>query len=324
MANFSWSSVAARVLDQGTCENSAFRGYLAKGVADGSPEVETNGIVAVTLQKMLVQTDGPRILVFPAFPRGVDVDVKVHVPRYGQAHPAAELRVVARAGSVEVFVAPESRRQDVVLLHAHVPIKADDLGAGTSRLAAALGPQGFSVAISDGGAAVVTGADGAHLTTVSSTFSEPGPRFNNFSEHTAGTKGWRVEVDRSRASSGLWTVHATAQNYSVARTYQLDPPTAPRRLLVNDSITTTTNEMSALRSAAVGIAVSHRATVAATPAEVETAIVPGAFDGGQCGSDGNYGDQCASPCPDPDVYSQNNGRPDSECSSDAPLPSPRH
>lgn len=30
-------------------------------------QVESNGIVAVTLQKMLLQTDGPRILLFPAF-----------------------------------------------------------------------------------------------------------------------------------------------------------------------------------------------------------------------------------------------------------------
>ena len=116
MANYSWQFARARVLEQGTCENSTFHGYLAKDPGDGAPQVESNGIVAVTLQKMLVQTDGPRILVFPAFLRGIDVDFQLHVPSHGPAHPSAVLRVVAIADEVTVWVAPASRQKDVVLL----------------------------------------------------------------------------------------------------------------------------------------------------------------------------------------------------------------
>eukprot|EP01047_Picozoa_sp_COSAG01_P061947 COSAG01_NODE_7802_length_3052_cov_1.950220_3_plen_239_part_01 len=117
MANYSWQFARARVLSQGTCENSSFHGYLAKDPGDGAPQIESNGIVAVTLQKMLVQTDGPRILLFPAFVRGIDVDVKLRVSAAGLAHPAAVLRVVAKGGRVESLeVTPPSRRADVVVL----------------------------------------------------------------------------------------------------------------------------------------------------------------------------------------------------------------
>ena len=116
MANYSWQFARARVLDQGTCENSTFPGYLAKDPGDGAPQVESNGIVAVTLQKMLLQTDGARILVFPAFLRGIDVDFQLHVPGHGPAHPPAVLRVVAVANEVSVWVTPSSRQKDVVLL----------------------------------------------------------------------------------------------------------------------------------------------------------------------------------------------------------------
>eukprot|EP01051_Picozoa_sp_SAG22_P019611 SAG22_NODE_3675_length_1583_cov_0.955526_3_plen_114_part_00 len=110
------------MLDQGTCDNSSFPGYLAKDPGDGAPQVESKGIVAVTLQKMLVQTDGPRILLFPAFLRGLDVDFKLHVPGHGADRPAAVIRVVAKAGKTStlaemyVEVVPESRKRDLVLL----------------------------------------------------------------------------------------------------------------------------------------------------------------------------------------------------------------
>ena len=41
MANYSWEFVKARVMDQGTCEDSSFRGYLAKDTGDGGPQVTT-------------------------------------------------------------------------------------------------------------------------------------------------------------------------------------------------------------------------------------------------------------------------------------------
>ena len=64
----------------------------------------------------LGQTDGARILVFPAFLRGIDVDFQLHVPGHGPAHPPAVLRVVAVANEVAVWATPSSRQKDVVLL----------------------------------------------------------------------------------------------------------------------------------------------------------------------------------------------------------------
>lgn len=146
MANYSWKFARARVLSQGTCENSTFRGYLAKDPGDGAPQVESNGIIAVTLQKMLVQTDGPRILLFPAFLRRIDVDLKLHVPgHYPTSRAPAELRVVTRGGDVVfIDVQPTSRMHDVVVLplqgpmstyqksSEHLSIKHDDMAANCS------------------------------------------------------------------------------------------------------------------------------------------------------------------------------------------------
>ena len=104
-------------MTQGTCESSHFPGYLASDPGDGAPQVESNGIVAVTLQKMLVQVDGPRILIFPAFKKGIDVDARLHVPGWGSTRSAAELRVVVKGGKLLFLgVLPDSRRADVVIL----------------------------------------------------------------------------------------------------------------------------------------------------------------------------------------------------------------
>ena len=57
LARYAWDFAGSRVLDQGHCDGSQFPGYLASDAGDGAPQVESNGIVAVTLQKMLLQTD---------------------------------------------------------------------------------------------------------------------------------------------------------------------------------------------------------------------------------------------------------------------------
>ena len=79
-------------------------------------QVESNGIVAATLQKMLIQTDRDRILLFPAFLSGLDLDMKLHASGYG-AKPPAVVRVVVKGGNVQLIdVTPDSRRSDVVVL----------------------------------------------------------------------------------------------------------------------------------------------------------------------------------------------------------------
>lgn len=55
MAQYALGFSTARVFDQGRTDGSRFPGYLSKDPSDGAPEVESNGIVALTLQKMLLQ-----------------------------------------------------------------------------------------------------------------------------------------------------------------------------------------------------------------------------------------------------------------------------
>ena len=79
-------------------------------------QVESNGIVAATLQNMLVQTDRDRILLFPAFLSGLDLDMKLHVPGHANK-PSAVVRVVVKGGDVQLInMSPESRRDDGVVL----------------------------------------------------------------------------------------------------------------------------------------------------------------------------------------------------------------
>ena len=173
---------------------------------------------------------------------------------------------------------------------------------------------GFHVKVAPGGAAVLTtsaSASAEHLTTVSSSFSEPGPLWHNLSV-APDAGGWTVTVDSANAASGRWVVRANAASFRLVRVYALIPPQAGSevgqwRLLVNDTITTLS---SSSLDATVGISVQHRATVARTAEEVEEVLVPGTFSRTQCGTDGNPGDTCASPCADPNVRMQNNGRPD--------------
>jgi hypothetical protein len=60
------------------------------------------------LQLMLLQADGDRILLLPAWPRDWDVSFKLHAPR--QTTVECEFR----GGRVEkLVVSPETRRKDV-------------------------------------------------------------------------------------------------------------------------------------------------------------------------------------------------------------------
>jgi hypothetical protein len=235
----------------------------------------------------------------------------------------------------------------MLLLHALLMhgLSGDDGRMPTvSKLDAVLGAQAFQLQVAPGGAAVLVAsggggaaaaAEGEVLSTVTSSFSSPGPRWLNFS-HDAADAGWNVTVDSSQASKGVWTVTGTGSHaaaFRVVRTYSLDPrpPALPRRVLVNDTLTAMTaaaaaaageghDQGHAAAAAAtsappsvadvIGVHVKHTATVAPTEAEVDQAVVPGTYGNWQCGTDGNPGDDCAAPCFDRNVLMTNCGRPD--------------
>lgn len=188
-------------------------------------------------------------------------------------------------------------------------------------------------------------AGGQAVSTIVSAFSEPGPIWRNFSaapvKSAAHAPYWRVVVDHSKSSHGIWTVTANATNFGVSRVVALDPPppARPRRVLFNDTFFTSStarspeeevegsrgrrggvesregsahpSQLSPFESEVVGIFVRHTAYVGSSESDVAAALVPGAFGVTYCGTEENPGDTCARPhCLDRDPKDQNNGRPD--------------
>ena len=75
---------------------------------DWIPDHDHGGVAMIALQRMLLQWDGNRILLLPAWPKDWDVSFKLWAP----GNTAVEC--VYRGGKVESLkVAPEARRQDL-------------------------------------------------------------------------------------------------------------------------------------------------------------------------------------------------------------------
>lgn len=79
-------------------------------------------------------------------------------------------------------------------------------------------------------------------------------------------------------------VKGQTDRFTVSRKLVLDPPPPqiPRRILINDTFSTPSTSKNLARSSSypnasdiIGIYVRHRATVASTPDDVDSAIVPG-------------------------------------------------
>jgi hypothetical protein len=80
---------------------------------DWVPDQDHGSNILTTLQRMLLQWDGRRILVLPAWPRGWDADFRLHAPLRTTVQGAV------RGGKlVDLKVEPEERRKDVEVLGA--------------------------------------------------------------------------------------------------------------------------------------------------------------------------------------------------------------
>jgi len=76
---------------------------------DWTPDQDHGGILMKAFQAMLMQTDGRKILLFPAWPKDWDVEFKLHAPYQ------TVVEGVYRDGKVKSLrVTPKSRRTDVV------------------------------------------------------------------------------------------------------------------------------------------------------------------------------------------------------------------
>lgn len=76
---------------------------------DWTPDLNWGGSGAIGLQEMLMQTDGKKIYLFPAWPRNWDVHFKLYAPW------STTVEGVLKNGQVGLLkVTPESRRKDII------------------------------------------------------------------------------------------------------------------------------------------------------------------------------------------------------------------
>jgi hypothetical protein len=91
-------------------QHSRFPGFLYHGW-DWIPDVDQGGVIMIALQRMLLQCDGDRILLLPAWPKDWDVSFKLHAPK------RTTVECVYRGGKVQSLkVTPEARQKDVEVI----------------------------------------------------------------------------------------------------------------------------------------------------------------------------------------------------------------
>ncbi len=77
---------------------------------DWTPDQDHGGVLMKALQSMLLQSDGRKIYLFPAWPRDWDVEFKLHAPQQ------TTIEGIYRDGKIaSLRVTPKSRRQDLVI-----------------------------------------------------------------------------------------------------------------------------------------------------------------------------------------------------------------
>ena len=72
------------------------------------------GGYVITLQSMLMQVDGKKIYLLPAWPKDWSVDFRLHAPR------KTVIDCQYRDGKIQQLnVTPESRRKDIIIVPPH-------------------------------------------------------------------------------------------------------------------------------------------------------------------------------------------------------------
>jgi hypothetical protein len=89
--------------------NMRFPGFWGPNY-DWTPDQCHGGMIMITLQAMLLQRDGDKVLLFPAWPKDWDVDFKLHAPRN------TTIEGTYRGGElVDLSVTPQCRRDDITI-----------------------------------------------------------------------------------------------------------------------------------------------------------------------------------------------------------------
>jgi hypothetical protein len=91
--------------------NEKFKWFWKPG-HDWEPDLDNGGAGQIILQSMLLQVRGDKVLLFPAWPRGWNVDFKLHAPQ------KTIIECVYRNGKVEKLeVTPNRRLKDIIQLN---------------------------------------------------------------------------------------------------------------------------------------------------------------------------------------------------------------
>ena len=78
---------------------------------DWVPDQDHCNVPMIALQAMLMQTEGARIMLLPAWPKGWDVEFRLHAPG------RTTVEGVVKAGKLQgLRVTPEARRKDVAVM----------------------------------------------------------------------------------------------------------------------------------------------------------------------------------------------------------------
>ena len=96
-------------LDRGGRNRSRFPGFWGPNY-DWYPDQTHGGVLAATIQSMLLQVDGDRIFLCPAWPSDWDADFRLHAPR--QTVISGQVR---NGKIVSWSITPEHRRSDVTV-----------------------------------------------------------------------------------------------------------------------------------------------------------------------------------------------------------------
>jgi len=91
-------------------EDSRFPGFWGPNY-DWIPDQDHGGVLLKALQAMLIQTDGKRIFLLPAWPRDWDADFKLHAP-----YKTIVSGRVEQGRVVRLDVQPATRRRDIVIM----------------------------------------------------------------------------------------------------------------------------------------------------------------------------------------------------------------
>jgi hypothetical protein len=93
-------------------EGSRFPGFFGPNY-DWVPDQDHGGVLLKALQAMLMQTDGPKIFLLPAWPKDWNADFKLHAP-----YRTVISGRVERGKIVRLSVQPSSRKKDIHVLGA--------------------------------------------------------------------------------------------------------------------------------------------------------------------------------------------------------------